>query len=168
MNAPLRHPVAVLKERPFDGRLRVLKVDWVRSPSIAEILDAQQDVPQSFREQCAVRVIDELVPREMWRYVRPKPCCIRDGKVIDVVVTFYLPLGNPGGGSSGGGAKKNPVATVATIAVLLAATVVSAGALGPVTGGFLAAGTVGASVLGAGVGIGGGIEVSALTGTIRP
>jgi len=40
---PLRHPVAVLKERPFDGRLRILDVDWSKpiTPSIADILDAQ-------------------------------------------------------------------------------------------------------------------------------
>ena len=30
MNAPLRYPIAVLKERPFDGRLRRLEVDWSR------------------------------------------------------------------------------------------------------------------------------------------
>src|SRR5579859_4530125 len=99
MNAPLRHPVAVLKERPFDGRLRVLPVDWSaeRTPSIAEI--AALHVPQPFRDQCVARVIDEFVPREMWHLVRPKPCCIRGGKVIDVVVIFTLPLGNSGGGS---------------------------------------------------------------------
>jgi hypothetical protein len=168
MNAPLRHPVAVLKERPFDGRLRRLEVDWDRAPSIAEILDAQEDLPQGFRDRCVARVVDDIVPREMWRYVRPKPCCIRGGKVIDVVVIFSMPLGGPGAGGarggSGGGAKKNPTATVATVAVLLAATVVSAGVLGALGPGFaaLGAGTVGAHLAGAAIGLGGGIEFRAL------
>ena len=170
MNAPARHPVAVLKERPFDGRLRILPVDWTaeRMPSIAEILDAQDDLPDGFREGCVARVIDEIVPRAAWHLVRPKPCCVRDGKVIDVVVTFALPLGNPGSGGSGGGAKKNPGATVATIAVLLAASAVSFGALGPAGLGIagLGAGPA-ASLAAAGIGMGGAIEVSALR-TIWP
>ena len=163
---PLLHPVAVLKERPFDGRLRRLEVDWSRAPSIAEILDAQEDLPQHFRDHCIARVIDEEVPREMWRYVRPKPCSVRNGKVIDVVVIFSLPLGSPGGGGarggSGGGAKKNPIATVATIAVLLAATVVSAGALAPLDAGLLGAGTIGAHLAGAAISLGGALAIAAL------
>jgi hypothetical protein len=63
MNAPLRNPTAILKQRPFDGRLRVLDVDWERRPSIAEILAAQADLPQNFREQCVARVVDDFVPR---------------------------------------------------------------------------------------------------------
>ena len=169
MNTPLHHPVAILKERPFDGRLRVLEVDWSRDdrlPSIAEILDAQEDVPQGFREDCVARVNGELVPRLMWPYVRPKRGCrIASGETIDVVVTFTLPLCGGGGGS--GGAHKNPIVTVASIAVLLAATVVSAGAFEPLAAslgavGYFGAGTTSAALLGAGVGIGGAIEISAL------
>jgi hypothetical protein len=114
--------IAVLKERPFDGRLRRLEVDWNAAPSIAEILDAQDDVPDYFRERCVARVIDELVPREMWRYVRPKPYAIRDGKVIDVIVIFSLPLESGGGG--GQSSTKNTIATVASIAVLLTAVAI--------------------------------------------
>jgi len=172
MNAPLRHPVAVLKERPFDGRLRILSVDWAaeRTPSIAEILDAQSDLSINFRAMCVARVNGELVPRELWHLVRPKR-----NPPLDVVVTFTLPLGNPGGsgggGSSSGGGHKSGMqtaATVGTIAVLLAATAISAGALGPLaaslgaTGGFLGASSVSAAILGAGVGIGGNIERCAL------
>ena len=170
MSAPLRHPVAVLKERPFNGRLRRLEVDWNNAPSIAQILDAQDDLPQGFRESCVARVIDEIVPREMWRYVRPKPCCIRDGKVIDVVVVFSLPLGNSGGGGAGlgggGHAKKNPVVTVAAIAVLLVGAAVSAGALGALAPGLaplLGAGTFGAHVAGALIGLGGALAIAALS-----
>jgi hypothetical protein len=165
MSAPLRHPVAVLKERPFDGRLRRLEVDWDHAPSIAEILDAQEDLPQGFRDRCVARVVDAEVPRAMWRHVRPKPCAIRNGKVIDVVVIFSLPLGGPGAGGarggSGGGAKKNPTATIATVAVLIAATVVSAGALAPLGPAF-AAGAIGARLAGAAISLGGGIESRAL------
>lgn len=162
MNAPVRHPVAVLKERPFGGRLRVLDVDWSRLPSIADVLDAQE-VSAEFRAQCVCVVNDEIVPRAMWRHVRPKPCCIRAGKVMDVVVIFRLPLGDGGsGGARGGGARKNPVATVASVAVLLAATALTAGAAAPLLGAGFGASTIGASLLGAGVGLGGSLAVASL------
>jgi len=169
MNAPLRHPVAVLKERPFDGPLRILPVDWSaeRTPSIAEILGAQSDLPPGFRERCVARVNGELVPRAMWPHVRPKPCCVRGGKPIDVVVIFSLPLGNGGGGGSSGGssggARKNPLTSVATIAVLLAATAVTAGAAAPLLGASFAASTVGAAIAGTAIGIGGALAIAALS-----
>jgi len=161
MNASVRHPVAVLKERPFDGPLRILPVDWSaeRTPSIAEILDAQADLPQGFRERCVARVNHELVPRAMWPYVRPKPRC--GGKAIDVVVIFALPLGDGRGGGGSGGARKNPIASVATIAVLLAAAAVSGGALAPLSAA-LGPTTIGAAVAGSAIGIGGFFETSAL------
>jgi hypothetical protein len=124
-------------------------------------------VAPDFRDRCVCVINDQIVPREMWRHVRPKPCCIRRGKVIDVVVLFRLPLGGPsGGGGSSGGARKNPIATVASVAVLLAAAAVSGGALGPAGLGLLGAGfasaTPGAAVLGAGIGLGGSVQTSAL------
>ena len=162
MNAPLRNPVAVLKERPFDGRLRVLQVDWSRAPSIAEILDAQADVPDNFRERCVARVVDEIVPRVMWRYVRPKPCCIRNCKVIDVVVIFSLPLGNGGGrsGSSGGAAKKIRSRRWRPSRCCSPPPRVSGGALAALGPGFAAFGasTIGANIAGAAIGIGGSLE----------
>src|ERR1700678_2164117 len=102
MNAPLRHPVAVLKERPFDGRLRILPVDWAAEvmPSIADILAAQKDLPARFVEGCIARINGERVPRPLWHLVRPKPAA-----KVDVVVDFLMPLGNSGGGGrSAGGA----------------------------------------------------------------
>jgi hypothetical protein len=83
MNAPSRHPVAIVSERPF-GKLRRIEAEWDKPPSIAEILDAQTDVTDYFRAHCVARVVDQVVPREMWRHVRPKPYCIRGGQVIDV------------------------------------------------------------------------------------
>ena len=108
MNAPLRHPLVRLKERPFDGLVRVLPVVWSAAPTIAEILDAQADVPPRFRALCVARINGELVPREMWRYVRPK----RE-LAIDVIVTFTMPVHGGGGGGGGGAAMFTVVLQVA-------------------------------------------------------
>ena len=157
MNAPLRHPCVALKERPFDGRVRMLPINWLsgQTVSIAEILASQSDLPLHFHERCVARLDGEIVPRAMWPHVRLKPLITRD-----VTVVFSLPLGNGGrGGGSGGGGSKNPLASVAEIAVLVAAAAVSGGALG--FAGF-GAGTVGASLAGAAIGIGGALAVAAL------
>jgi hypothetical protein len=63
MTAPLRHPLVAVKERPFNGRLRILDVGWNDRPSIADILEAQTDLSQRFRDGCIARVNGVPVPR---------------------------------------------------------------------------------------------------------
>ena len=43
MNTPMRYPLVVLKERPFDGRVRTLPIDWLsgQTVSIAEMLECR-------------------------------------------------------------------------------------------------------------------------------
>lgn len=151
---PRRGLSAVAKERPFDGRLHVLPFDG-RRLSIADALASIEDLPADFADRCVARVNGEIVPRHMWKHVYP-----RDNPFVDVAVTFTLPMRGGRGGQGGG--NKNVLATIATIVVLLAAAAVSGGALAGVTGGFLAAGTVAASVAGAAVGIAGSLAVAAL------
>jgi len=153
MTAPLRHPLVVLKERPFDGRVRILPVGRA-GQTIEQIFAAQTDLPPKFAERCVARINDQVIPREMWSRVRLKADPGRD-----VVVTFALPVRSGGGG---GGGHKNTFATIAMIAVMLVAAAVTGGAAAPLLGSSFAAGTVGASVLGAAIGIGGALAISAL------
>lgn len=98
------------------------------------------------------------VARDKWERVRPKAGTL--------VAIYCLPMG---GGRKAGG--KDPLTTVATIAVLAAATAVSGGLLGPAAagtigtgllGGAFAAGGIGAALAGAAVGIAGSLAISAL------
>lgn len=132
----------------------------VEGKSILEMLhELWDEVPPGFARDGVVMVNDQIVPRHMWRYVRPR---VRHD--CEIIVHIMIPLR---GGGSGQGGQKNTLATVAMIAVLVAATVVSAGALGPAGLGLLgagfASGTIGASLLGAAIGIGGSLAISALT-----
>ncbi|HXF88293.1 MAG TPA: hypothetical protein VNK48_08075 [Xanthobacteraceae bacterium] len=105
-------PLAVIKERPFDGGVRILPID--HALSIADILAAQRDLPAVFVENCEAQINGEPVPRVMWPRVR-----LRSAPGRDVVVTFTLPLA--GGGGGGGGGIGKVLRSVAAIAVLLVA-----------------------------------------------
>src|SRR6185369_17229859 len=138
-----------------------------RLPTIAEIFATTPGLPTNFAESCEACVNDIPVPRSVWHLVRP----LASHKTA-VCVTFTQRLQNGGGSSansssgSGGGAHKNPLATVASIAVLLVGAAVSGGALAVLAPGLLGAfgaGTIAASVAGAAVGIGGALAVAALT-----
>ena len=126
----------------------------------AMLMDMRDQLPPGFARDGVVMINDQIVPRKMWRFVRPR---VRHDCEIIVHVMIRL----QGGGGGQGGGQKNTLATVAMIAVLVAATVVSAGALGPAGLGLLgagfASGTIGASLLGAAIGIGGSLAISALT-----
>lgn len=123
-----------------------------RWPTILEIVNGIDGLPRGFAEVCQVRINGELIPRERWAFVRPK---LRQD--MPVGVTLHMPL------QGGGGQGKNILATVATIAVLLIASAVSAGALGLAGFSLLAAGTIGAQVAGAAIGLIGALAIAALT-----
>src|SRR5262249_10621107 len=130
------------QERPFTARPRVFQVAQGRT--IAEIVDAVPELPTWFRRDGIVCVNGQAVPRELWRRVRP-----RAG--TEIVVTLHLPL-----------AGSKVLTTVLAAAVLVAAVVVSAGALAPILGPTFAAGTIGAQLAAAGLAVGGSLLVAAL------
>lgn len=160
MNAPVRHerlPV-VWRSRAFDGPAQVRYFDPFRPvPTVAEIVASIGDLPRGFMQCGEVRINGDLVPRAFWHLVRPR---YRPGH--ETLVWLGIPLKGGGGSGGSGGQSKNPFAMIATIAVLLVAAAVSGGALGGLLGASFAAGTIGASVAGAAIGIGGALAISAL------
>jgi hypothetical protein len=140
--------VAVFKERPFDGRVHVNPIAVCdRMPTIREIIADAPELPVGFDEYCRAHINGDLIPRDVWHVVRPRP-----HPTMDIAITFTVPLQGGGGGGSAGGAHK-----IASIAVLLVAAAVSGGALAP----FIATGWV-SSLAGAGIGIAGRLEIDAL------
>lgn len=127
--------------------------------SLEEVARRVPDLPDRFWERGVICVSGEPVAREWWPRVRPR----QDGP-LPVSVTLHVPLR---GGGEGGGGSKSTFSLVASIALIAATTAISGGALGPgglaIAGGFFAAGSTSATVLAAGVGILGGLAVSALS-----
>jgi hypothetical protein len=122
----LRRPDAVIKERPFADRLRTLPIDWLsgQSVSIGEMIDAEDDLPPRVTERCVARSTVRSCHARCGR-----TCVLSDWSARDVGVIFSLLLASSGGSGGGsGGAKRNPVVTVAEIAVLLAALLAGVGA----------------------------------------
>lgn len=144
-------PVPVLwRDHPFSARLR--RYAAVEGQSIADIVAAcARDLPQSFVNSGVVTINGEPVPRAMWRHVRPRARSDRA-----VIVSLHILQGGGGGGG------KSTLMTVASIAILLAATLASAGTLAPILGAAFAGGTLGASLLGAGISIIGSLALRAL------
>lgn len=134
-------------------------------PTIAEVVASipPEELPRSFNERGddgeylgQVRINGDVISRALWHLVRPRPS--RPG--FETVVEILVPL--QGSGGAGGGAHKNPIALVASIAVLLVGAAISGGALAGVLGPVFAAGTIGATVAGAATGLGGSTNFNAL------
>ena len=125
--------------------------------SLAEIAASvpiwRWDEFQKFGE---IRMNNHPVPVEYWHVVRPRV----DGPV-PVFVTLHLAPGR--GGSSSQDEGKSPFAALAMIALVAVTTIVSGGFGAGVAGGWFAAGTTSAQLLGAGVGIVGSLAIGALT-----
>lgn len=164
MTKPLDQIGVAWRLRAFDGpvgRLMFVK-DGDRWPTIADIVDRVPNLPARFDRDGEVRINGVKWPKETWHMARPAP---REG--YEVGITLHLPLRDGGGGGQGGG--KSTIALLATVAVLLVAAAVSGGALALIPGleaglGFsLAGGSIGASVLGAAVGIAGALAIASLT-----
>lgn len=119
--------------------------------SIAEIIQNTPNLPVGFDVVGEARVNGQIVPREQWRWVRPRVSVSRE-----VVVTLHMPM-------HGGGGFKNIFRIVAMIALIVTAAAISGGALGGVLGATFAAGSIGASVAAAAVTIGGSLVIAALT-----
>lgn len=139
-----------------------------RLPTIAEIVATTPDLPRWFDQYGEARINDELIPRALWHRVRPR---YRPGR--EDVVRLLTPmqfgggggLGGGSGSSGGGGRSKNPIATIASIAVLLIAAAVSGGALGigAAVGGFFGtSAAIGGAIAGAGIALAGSLAIAAL------
>lgn len=133
-------------QAPFSDRVKIFGT--APGASIAEILADMPQLPPGFVEFGTVRINDVDVPRAMWARVRPKP----DQVDRPVIMTLHVAPGH-----------SQILRTIATVAVLVAAVVVSAGFAAPLLGASFAAGTIGASLLGAGIAIGGSLAIAALT-----
>lgn len=123
----------VVRHSPFDSRR--VEIDLSVGLSIQEIVDGCE-FPEELRSLVHAFVDDIEVPRSQWRNARPK-----DGTAVYICVL-------PHGGGDGG---KNPLATILTLVVAVAAI-----AFAPVVGaallGSAAATVVGATTLGTIVG----------------
>jgi hypothetical protein len=146
MNAPLRQVRVAYREQLFTGEVKVF--GCAPGLSIAQMLAEMPAVPPLFQDYGSVRINDVPIPREMWDRVRPKA----DSDDHPVIVTLHVSPGNSG-----------TLRTIAAVAVLAAAVIVSAGALAPVFGAAFAAGGIGAITLSAGISLAGALAISALT-----
>ncbi len=137
------------RDRPFSGNVH--KAALPQGLTCAEIVAAVPNLDtRRFLEIGTVCVNGEVVPREMWAYVRPK-------SRKDVIVTLHTPI-------YGGGGGKDTLRIVAVIALLVIASAITGGAaagLGASIGLDLAAGTIGAQVLAGAVTLGGSLLLGA-------
>jgi len=138
---------------PFDAGLT--RFDVVPGQTLAEIIAAAPGVPEWFDTYGVAVINGEIVPREMWGRVRPKAGTLERPVLIELKA---VPMG---GGS--GGTTKNILTTVAAIGLIAATGFVGAGGLATLgLGSAFAAGTTGASLAAAGIGIAGQLALTAL------
>ena len=134
---------------PADHCMIVAKPHPLRSDTVCAEVQAGQTIAQMLGEGAShaleVRVGGELVPRVLWARVRPKA-----GQFIHV--QMY-----PQGGGSG-----KFLRTVLLVVVAVAAIWVTSGGAAGLLGSSFAAGTTGAAILGAAVGIVGAMAINAL------
>ncbi len=145
---PVREGVNVVwKDAPFAQGVH--REVFPEGLSLAEIVEGIPDLPRRFWRDGIVMVGDDIVPRFMWRHVRPK---VQSGVTVDV--SLHLPMA--------GGGRKSTWSTLATIAILALAMVVSGGSFGLLGPGF-ASGTWAAKIAAAAITIGGALLVRALS-----
>lgn len=134
--------------------------------TISEIVRAAPGIPSWFWLAGEVRINGRRVYREQWDYIRPK--LTRPDRPIIITLHPAYHGGALGGGGGSASSTKNTFRTVAAIALVAAATVISAGALGPeglaILGSSFAAGGLGATLTAAGLSLG----ATLLLATIAP
>ena len=130
--------------------------------SITEMIGRMSQLPARFEITGEVRINGHAVPRALWGMVKPKAT----REAMPVVLTFHAPI-RGGGGEDGG---KSGVALIASIALVVAASAVSGGVLGPTgalaltsSGAFLAAGTTSALIAATAISLVGALALMALT-----
>lgn len=123
--------------------------------SLAEMAKRMEGLPPEFARHGSIRINNRPVPREWWGRVRPRPQ--RAG--VPVQITFHMA---PRGGGEDG--DKNPIATIAQIALLVAAVYISGGGLAGAFGTSLfAAGSFSANLLATAVTVSGSLLINALS-----
>lgn len=146
-----RDDIAVLL-RPSMFRLDVVPHTARAGQSIADILSAFPGLPPEVWTHGVVRIGEWEIPREHWHRVKPK-----------AGTRHMLRIGVMPAGGKGGSGGKNAFALIATIALVVAATAVSGGALAGAFGTTLfAAGSTSAALAAAGVSIVGALAINAL------
>jgi hypothetical protein len=135
--------------------------EWVRGVrpgmSLMEMALAM-DLPTEWW-QAGRGVIDidgRMVPREMWPFVRPKA----GSGITEIRFLFAL----HGGGGEG---EKNPLALIASLALLAATGFVAGGGLAPLLGSSFAQGTIGANLAAGAIGLLGNALIGGLAGPQR-
>lgn len=147
-SAPL--PV-ILRPSPF--RLETRQHVAVEGQSIADILRDFPDLPPEVWEFGVVCIGEWEIAREHWGRVKP-----RAGSRYQVKVCIRL-----GRGGSGSEGSKNPLATIAAIALVVVASAITGGAAAGLFGTTLfAAGSTSAALLAAGVSVVGALAINAL------
>lgn len=127
--------------------------------SILEIVQSVPNLPRDFWKRGCVQINGEIVPKELWPHVRPKPT----SNEFPIAVTLHMTLGSPGG-SGGGGAAKSVIGIVAALALVVLTAGIGSGFAGTLLGiAAIGPGTFGAAALAAGVGLAGALAISALT-----
>lgn len=127
--------------------------------TILEAVEAVPDLDRRFFDAGIVRLNDQVIPRDMWPYVRLKPY----DESKPVVLTMHM---DPAGGLSK--KVKNIVLIVAAVALVAATGFIGAGGLATLfptvfSAASFGAGTLGAALAAAAVGAAGGLALSALT-----
>ena len=138
------HPIAPLYDRK--GMVAVLDgKTTVRDVLLGTGIDPHQPI--------TIQIDGQLLEIDQWDTTYPT-----EGQLISVHGTVQ----------GGGGGGSNTVQMVALIAIAVAATVVTAGALAPVLGASFAAGSFGAIVAGAVISVGGSLLIGGLFEPIPP
>lgn len=132
--------------------------------SILEIVLSVPNLPLRFFDRGFVHINGEMIPRDMWAYVRPKPTSTE----CPIAVTLHFPLAGGGGGGGGGSTAKSVIGIVAALALVVITAGIATGALIPAAAlGALTQplifGITGAQILAGAVGIAGALAISALT-----
>jgi hypothetical protein len=142
-------PLAITyRAQPFTGR--VYRTVLPQGLTCAEIIAQVPDLDtRRFLEIGTFCINGEVVPRELWTYVRPK-------SRNDIIVTMHMPIR---GGA--GQAVKDAVRIVAAIALVVVASLVTAGAAAGILGPSFAAGTLGAQILAGAISVGGALLLGA-------
>lgn len=147
--------MAVWRE-PF--KLGSPQVDyWPEGLTVSEIVDRMPCLPENFREVGVVTINGTRIPGRMWDKVRPK--AHRAEKPVGITLQVRTQ------GGRGGGGGKSVFRMVAAIALTVVTAGIAGGAAAPLLGASFAAGTIGASLLAAGVSLVGSLILNSLSST---
>lgn len=139
--------------------------------TVAEIVASAPGLPDWFWHSGEVRINGHVLARGAWHITKPKLSTSLRPIIITLHASYQGGGGDRGGGRGGG--SKNVFATVAAIALVAGAALVSGGLLGPAAAGTIGTGLFGASFAAGGTGAvlaAAGLSLGAtlLLGTIAP